>query len=426
MPLTSTVSATAPGPHDARIVPYRAWNRVRNVGDAITPYLLRHYFGVSPVQVSSAEAHVLAVGSVLHFANRNSLIWGSGVLRPTSPAGSINPQNVRALRGHRTVAALREQGHLIGDIALGDPGILIGQLPPIAAASTAPPRYRAGLVLHHSLNRSPLWRRYAGSAEIRLIDVIDNTLKPVIELAECEVVISQSLHGLIFAEALGKPALWISTVDDDSWCFKFGDWFSTTAEPQTRPQIFDETSRAEHWIGEARRSHSTIMKTALLAAFPLTEACITAPPVEPDFEACRQLLPARIPFDHLVPWATKTKREFQNSGNAERMRGTIHQLVTAYFSRQAEPRYALLAPSDFAIDEAALRELERFMDRHPRFGFLFVDTAASQSPGSGRLASLSTLDISQGDIHVRQAVFLRPETAFDLGKPHATASRRAR
>ncbi|MGQ0502508.1 MAG: hypothetical protein ACT4P0_07875, partial [Panacagrimonas sp.] len=99
MPMTGTPSATDPGPLDERIVPYRAWNRVRNVGDAITPYLLRHYFGVSPVQASPADTHVLAVGSVLHFANRHSLVWGSGVLRPASPAGPIHPQNLRALGG---------------------------------------------------------------------------------------------------------------------------------------------------------------------------------------------------------------------------------------------------------------------------------------------------------------------------------------
>ncbi|MGQ0503637.1 MAG: polysaccharide pyruvyl transferase family protein, partial [Panacagrimonas sp.] len=330
-----------------------------------------------------------------------------------------------ARRGPRRGPALREQGHPIGDIALGDPGILVDQLAPVAAASAAAPRYRAGLVLHHSLNRSALWRRYAGSAEIRLIDVIDNTLKPLVELAECEVVIAQSLHGLIFAEALGKPALWVSTVDDPGWCFKFEDWFSTTAEPQARPRILEETSSVERWIGEARRSHSTIDKAALLAAFPLSEACRIAAPFVPGFEACRQLPPARIACEHLLPWATRAKREFQQSADAQRIRGAVQQLVTACFSRQAEPRYALLAPPDCTIEEASLRELEHFMDRHPRFGFLFVDAAVAHSPAGGRVASLPTMDVWQGDGRVHPAIFLRPEATFDPGKPHATASRRA-
>ena len=68
-------------------------------------------------------------------------------------------------------------------------------------------------------------------------------------IASCEVVLSQSLHGLIVADALGVPNVWIApTGDMVGGRFKFDDYFSTldaakecvpeTADVFERPSVF--------------------------------------------------------------------------------------------------------------------------------------------------------------------------------------------
>jgi hypothetical protein len=81
-----------------------------------------------------------------------------------------------------------------------------------------------------------------------------------------EIIISQSLHGLIFAEVFSKPSVWLAHTSDEIWTFKFHDWFSNVAEPPLAPMLFG-TPPGEV-LSTARLSGLSIDKTALRQAFP--------------------------------------------------------------------------------------------------------------------------------------------------------------
>ena len=224
---------TAPMPPRGRI-PYFYWNNIRNCGDALNAYILRDVVGVDGVPRARAGAHLMGIGSILNRANRHSLVWGSGVLRPNMPMRLLAPRQIRALRGTRTRDHLRSLGIAVPDVPLGDPGILSARLLDGTARTR---RYRAGVVPHHASWGMPFFDALRGRDDVCVVDMMDDSLLPLEQIAQSDVVLSQSLHGLIFAEAMGTPNLWISRTAIPDWTFKFHDWFSTMDEPQDSPVL---------------------------------------------------------------------------------------------------------------------------------------------------------------------------------------------
>lgn len=129
-------------------IPYKAWARIKNIGDAITPYIVNTIAPGEPVLSTAKGPHLLGIGSIFHFANPQSQIWGSGILDPTKSSFNIIPSKIHAVRGKLTLERLRKMGYDVGDVPLGDPGILIGRLPEVRDAQV-PVTRRASLVLLH-------------------------------------------------------------------------------------------------------------------------------------------------------------------------------------------------------------------------------------------------------------------------------------
>ena len=105
------------------VIPYRMFNNIDNLGDAINPAIIHACSGLEPV-LARAGAHLLGIGSILQLADRDSHVWGSGVMWPDSDAPRIDPARVFAVRGVRTRDHLHRLGLLARDVPLGDPGFL--------------------------------------------------------------------------------------------------------------------------------------------------------------------------------------------------------------------------------------------------------------------------------------------------------------
>ncbi len=187
-----------------------------NFGDDINPT----FFGMVSGQCTRFASdrrlpHLLGAGSILERATPTSVVCGSGLLQ--SPQRRVTPQpTLVAVRGERSLEAFAPRG----DVFLGDPIVLVD-----AWATRGERRHRFGLVPHvRSVSR---WRQ----RNTRGLHLIDPGLPPwqvVEEIGACETVLSQSLHGLIVADALGVPNVWIAPSRDmvgDR--FKFDDYFST-------------------------------------------------------------------------------------------------------------------------------------------------------------------------------------------------------
>jgi len=257
-------------PHSisSQSVPLRYWARHRNIGDLINPYIVDAATGLRPYFTDDETTpHVLGIGSIFFLASAQSHIWGSGILDPSIDYGNAARSHIHAVRGRLTRDLLRTQHGISHDVPLGDPGIFADEIPEIRRAQrSAAIKYKVALIPHHDHANDPYFKDMVARHDGILLDTRTESLSFIETILSSEMVISQSLHGLIFAELFGKPNVWLTQRHDEIWTFKFRDWFSNTLEPPTEPQAFGSDfpslSRA------ARLSGIAIDRESLRAAMP--------------------------------------------------------------------------------------------------------------------------------------------------------------
>jgi hypothetical protein len=272
---------------------YWSWGRIRNAGDDMMPYVTGSVFGRGAVRVSLSDLHILGIGSILAHANERSLVWGSGMRNKYDKTAVARPEQIRAVRGKSTADILTREGLLKHDVPLGDPGIFAEEIASHYGLRRTADGKRICVVPHYYFASHPFFQKLWQSNEVAVLEPFDNSLRFFQTILDADVVISQSLHGLIIAEALGKPNLWIAIDNDENWDFKFYDWFSTTLAPKTTPVSFrdaDWSRDLTSFVSQATIKSSAIDKARLRAAFP------TDPGVSPsreyfDFRLLRRLLP---------------------------------------------------------------------------------------------------------------------------------------
>lgn len=177
---------------------------------------------------------VATVGSIIDdHLPEDSVVWGSGLIS----------QNIRvrrnfhilAVRGAYSRLCLEKQGVRTPAI-LGDPGLL---MPRFFSPRSVVKKYKLGVIPHYMdlddaikdprINEKALQMRGVKVLDIRTNDVH----KFILEIMECEFIVSSSLHGIILSHAYGIPALWVSMSDKViGEGFKFKDYFSSVGIPQ--------------------------------------------------------------------------------------------------------------------------------------------------------------------------------------------------
>jgi pyruvyltransferase len=192
-----------------------------NFGDDINPYFF-HTLLSRPIHFSSrSESHVLGIGSVLKMANEKSLIAGSGLLE-SSFATQVKPEQVLAVRGECSAEVLGFRPK-----CLGDPGVLVSLLFPRERR----PQFRLGFIPHHA--QTDALRGCAPATDCLFIDPAWHPLRVIDAICSCERILSQSMHGLIFADSYGIPNAWLSPHESMiGGKYKFDDYYSTTRSPK--------------------------------------------------------------------------------------------------------------------------------------------------------------------------------------------------
>ena len=109
-------------------------------------------------------------------------------------------------------------------IALGDPGILA----PALLDRTPRKKYVLGMIPHYRDASSPAVEQIRSlGASVRIIDVGWTPEEVATEIASCDAIISSSLHGLIFSDALGVPNAHIPLGGKlTGGLYKFHDYYS--------------------------------------------------------------------------------------------------------------------------------------------------------------------------------------------------------
>ena len=239
----------------APVVPAYWWDGHANFGDALTPWLLHRYRMIA-VHTSPSSAAMSGAGSIIEQLSDEfaGTVWGSGLMYGEKVA--LPHATFAAVRGQHT----REVLGLAGDVALGDPGLLVSR------HLTRPRvRYALGLVPHGLHNSSETIARLAADrSDVTVIDTRGTVSSVVRQIARCEAIVSSSLHGLIVADSYGIPAAWC-VLDPPLWGaeFKFHDHESVVTSGSSRRVIVDETATLPELRNGLRAADPDLVKASI-------------------------------------------------------------------------------------------------------------------------------------------------------------------
>ena len=267
---TATAAARARSMHPA-VIPMYWWDGHPNFGDALTPWVLARR-GIVAIHTPVSDARAVGIGSLIDQlpGDFDGMVWGSGLLRDTETR--LPHARVLAVRGPLT----RERLGLGTDVALGDPGLLVG-----AHLRRPAPRWRLGVVPHGFHHADSALERLGRQAGVRSIDVRSTPSVVMAQIARCEAVLTTSLHGLIVADALGISAAWTQR-EPRLWGgdFKFRDYEAVVSPGRSRERDIDESMDLDQVVracglpdGDALRPSISELE-ATIAQLPVVPSCL--------------------------------------------------------------------------------------------------------------------------------------------------------
>lgn len=212
-----------------------------NLGDELTAPILEGVFGVSCVRAEADSAVAIGAGSILPSAyssrNRHEVgspigVLGSGLINSRVQMLPNDDVKLYGVRGYFTQSCIDSAN--VDAVGVGDVGLLAGLLE--QRQTFDGPEYDVGLIPHIShYSREWIEAHSNNLNSVRVLDIRTSDLRQFIaDMRSCRVIVSESLHGLIIADSIGMPNVWLSDSElspPGSGRFKFYDYFSTVARP---------------------------------------------------------------------------------------------------------------------------------------------------------------------------------------------------
>ncbi len=232
--------------------------RINNFGDLIGPLVIRavlQRLGLATA-TPNASARLFSVGSVLHFADTGDVVWGSGVNgKMAADLHRFATLDVRAVRGPLTREFLQRRDIDVPEV-YGDPALLMPYLFPQLRKWSKAKKYSVTIVPNlNDLRNYP-------AHDARLLDPRVPLMDCLRRIAESEMVVGSSLHGIIVAEALGIPARVITPGVESS--FKYLDYYQGTGRPG-----FDPAASVTDAIAAGSEPPLDFSLVPLVRAFPV-------------------------------------------------------------------------------------------------------------------------------------------------------------
>ena len=202
----------------------KSFSLVQNAGDCFSVKLAESIF---PGKVNIfdrerlAKLNLIFVGSIMDWADSFTIVCGAGFIRGDEIMLE-HPRQINCIRGKLSYKHLIKLGILCPPI-YGDPGVLAPELFPIKANIN----YKIGLIPHYKDLEAP-WVNLCRGVGVKIISPLLPLESYMEDLQSCEVIFSSTLHGIIFAHAYGKAALWVELTNNvigDG--FKFYDYYSS-------------------------------------------------------------------------------------------------------------------------------------------------------------------------------------------------------
>lgn len=204
----------------------------KNSGDMFNvDYIYEKYNKKITKYTFGPKNHYLFCGSILGRSNKYSTIIGAGFISKQQAESNIYFKDVVGVRGKLTAQHLLDKNKNLNISFLGDPGLL--------AREIVKPRDNdiksKGIigVIPHFIDYDYISEILKNENHIKIIDIKSDFKKVCSSILECDVILSSSLHGLIFSDSMNVPNVWVTfgnnIIGGD---FKFMDYYSVMESPK--------------------------------------------------------------------------------------------------------------------------------------------------------------------------------------------------
>ena len=213
------------------------WIGRKNFGDVITPDIIRNLFGYECIWAPAGYCNLIGAGSVLGSARgEKTCVWGSGLIKD----GLLYQSRLLycAVRGDLTRKRIGEKWK---DVTLGDPGLLANIVYKASGIKTE----AIGVIPHYVDQDLTIIRKMRADDRFVVMDVADHPAIIAEQVSQCKLVLSSSLHGLVFADSFSIPNIHIhlsNKVIGDG--YKFRDYYSAIGKDYAcadEKRIFDNS-----------------------------------------------------------------------------------------------------------------------------------------------------------------------------------------
>lgn len=176
--------------------------------------------------------HYLFCGSILARSNQYSTVIGAGFISKEQSENPIKFKKIIGLRGRLTANALLSHNPNLEIKFLGDPGLLAREI--INPRGNGYVKKDTIGIIPHFIDIDSVLSIIGKEENFKIIDIRDNFKSVCQKILECDVILSSSLHGLIFADAMNVPNMWIKVSDNvKGGSFKFLDYYSVMDSPKS-------------------------------------------------------------------------------------------------------------------------------------------------------------------------------------------------
>lgn len=213
-----------------------------NAGDLFAKNLIRHVYAEEAVCARDDGKRLLCIGSIGHRIKPGDVLCGVGckdIELSTADPGTVT---IYGLRGPLSLEKFRAAGFDVSQVRfLKDPGLMIRFM--LDGASVTPVRGRVAFIPHYR-------ERYEAARhmpnKLHFIDIDSDPMDVGREILSSEMVLSSSLHGIVFAHALGRAAVLVRPRTTEPLS-KFEDYYLSVDLPFRPPlDSVDEFSALIH------------------------------------------------------------------------------------------------------------------------------------------------------------------------------------
>lgn len=212
---------------------------IKNFGDVVSQDLILNIFGYNTTWAPIETCDLIATGSIIEVAQKAPrkkplYSWGSGFI--CSDSGNKGLKNIKfcAVRGEKSLSRINNV------IPTGDPGILINSAYLLKRKRHSK---KIGIVIHYADIKTPLAKKFCEDPRFEVITPLDSAQNVAKKISTCSLILSSSLHGLIFADSLSIPNAHIKISDNlTGGTYKFIDYYSgvgKTYQPANIKKIFN-------------------------------------------------------------------------------------------------------------------------------------------------------------------------------------------